>query len=389
MGKSLDFYAFACKIVIMERYQKKQIIKDLEKKMVFLAGPRQAGKTTLSKQIAKEFNSSLYLTYDRLADREMILKESWLPSVELLILDEIHKMPEWKNHLKGVYDTKSPNQKILVTGSARLEVFNSVGDSLAGRYFLQRLLPLSPFECYKMHVPYSIDRFLERGGFPEPFLTDEDADAKRWRLQYIDSLLNIDVLDFEAIHNLKTMRLIFELLRERVGSPISYSSIAVDVAVSPTTVKKYIQILEALYIVFRVTPFSNNIARSLLKEPKIYFFDNALVKGDSGGKFENFVATCLLKNVFAKVDTLGENYSLNYLLTKEKKEVDFAIIRDDQIQSMIEVKVSDDQISSGLRYFQEKYDIKGIQLVKVLKRERIEKEIEIRDANEYLKNLSL
>ena len=119
----------------MERYQKAAILRDLEKKMVLLAGPRQAGKTTLSKDIAKEFTSSMYLTYDRLEDSKIILGESWLPSVELIILDEIHKMPEWKNYLKGIYDTKHAHQQILVTGSARLEVFTQVGDSLAGRYF--------------------------------------------------------------------------------------------------------------------------------------------------------------------------------------------------------------------------------------------------------------
>lgn len=371
----------------MERYQKKLIKQDLEKKMVFLAGPRQAGKTTLAKQIATEFSSSLYLTYDRIADREIILKEAWLPSVELLIFDEIHKMPQWKNYLKGIYDTKAPNQKILVTGSARLEIFKHVGDSLAGRYFLHRLLPLSPAECYKVQVDYTIDRFLERGGFPEPFLTVDAVDANRWRLQYIDSLLNIDVLDFEAVHSLKTMRLIFELLRERVGSPISYTSIAEDVSASPTTVKKYIQILEALYIVFRVTPFSKNIARSLLKEPKIYFFDTALVNGTQGARYENFVATSLLKHVFAKVDALGENYSLCYLQTKEKKEVDFAIISEDLLQTIIEVKYSDDAVAPSLHYFYEKYHPHAIQLVKELKRERIDKNIEIRSCQSYLQAL--
>ncbi len=249
----------------MERYQKAAILRDLQKKMVLLAGPRQAGKTTLSKSIAQEFQSSVYLTYDRAEDRKIILAEGWLPSVELIILDEIHKMSKWKNYLKGVYDTKLPHQKVLVTGSARLEIFNKVGDSLAGRYFLHRLMPLSPAECSKVNVSYDLDRFLQRGGFPEPFLAENPVDADRWRLQYVDSLLRVDVLDFENIHNLNAIRLVFELLRAKVGSPISYQSISEDVAISPHTVKKYIQILEALYIVFRVTPFSNNIARSLLK----------------------------------------------------------------------------------------------------------------------------
>jgi predicted AAA+ superfamily ATPase len=371
----------------MNREQKEAIIRDLDKKMVFLAGPRQAGKTTLAKAIAQDFPSAIYLTYDRLEDRTIIQKEGWLPSTELIILDELHKMPEWKNYLKGVYDTKEPQQKILVTGSARLEVFNHVGDSLAGRYFLHRLLPLSPSECEKMRIPYSIDRFLERGGFPEPFLTSDVVDADRWRLQYIDSLLRIDVLDFENIQNLRALQLVFELLRKRVGSPISYSSIAQDVAISPNTVKKYIQVLETLYIVFRVTPFSHNIARSLLKEPKIYFFDTGLVKGDTGAKFENFVATCLLKQVLAKVDYKAQPYALHYLHTKEGQEVDFAVVNDEKMETILEVKVADQNIHAPLRYFHEKYQVPAYQIVKDLKRERIESGIELLQAASFLKKL--
>lgn len=389
MVKSLDFFPLNWRIVIMERAQKEFIVQDLNKKMVLLAGPRQAGKTTLAKDIALGFKSSLYLSYDRLADRKMIQEESWLSSVELLILDEIHKMEGWKNYLKGVFDTKPPHQRVLVTGSARLEIFNQVGDSLAGRFFLHRLLPLSPAECEKVKVPFTIDQFLERGGFPEPFLAETLIDANRWRLQYVDSLTRHDVLDFDNIHNLRAIQLVFTLLRQRVGSPISYSSIAQDVHIAPTTVKKYIEILEALYIVFRVTPFSNNIARSLIKEPKIYFFDTGLVDGNEGICFENFIAGCLLKHVYGKIDYLAENYALHYLQTKEKREVDFALVKDEKIEKIIEVKQSDPNPSSGLCYFHEKYHLPAIQIVKNLKREKLEGAIEIIEAKNFLKSLFL
>lgn len=373
----------------MKRAQKEAVLRDLSKKMVLLAGPRQAGKTTLAKSIAQEFKSSIYLNYDSTSDRKIMLEEGWLPSVELIILDEIHKMREWKNYLKGVYDTKLPHQKILVTGSARLEIFNKVGDSLAGRYFLHRLFPLSPAECEKVQYPYTLDHFLERSGFPEPFLAETSLDAERWRLQYVDSLLRVDVLDFENIQNLNAIRLVFELLRERVGSPISYSSIAQDVAISPNTVKKYIQILEALYVVFRVTPFSRKIARSLLKEPKIYFFDVGLVKGDPGIKFENFVASCLMKHTVANIDYQAKNYALKYLQTKERHEVDFALVKDQQIEKIIEVKHADVTIGTGLRYFHEKYQLPATQVVKELKKEQAIGGIEVVEGLGFLKNLYL
>lgn len=373
----------------MERYQKQAIENDLRKKMVLLAGPRQAGKTTLAKQIAQSYRSHAYLTYDRLEDRHIIKKEAWLPSIELLILDEIHKMPRWKNYLKGVYDTKPPHLKILVTGSARLETFNRVGDSLAGRYYLHRLLPLSPAECTKVGFPFTLDRFIERGGFPEPFLDEQLVEANRWRLQYVDSLLRTDVLDFENIRDLNAIRLVFDLLRDRVGSPVSYSSIAQDVNISPTTAKKYIEILEALFIVFRVTPFSRNISRSLLKEPKIYFFDVGLVKNDPGTRFENLVALCLYKNVLAKVDNLAENYTLHYLQTKEKKEVDFGLVKDGQINQIIEAKNADATIHPSLRYFHEKYGYRATQVVKELKREYVDNGIEVVDGLRFLSDLYL
>ncbi len=371
----------------MEREQKKAILRDLEKKMVLLAGPRQAGKTTLAKEIAKEFSSSVYLNYDSLEDRKMMKEKSWFPSTDLVILDELHKMPLWKNYLKGLYDTKPENQRILVTGSARLEIFTQVGDSLAGRFFLHRLFPLSLSECKKMGEKTNLDHFLERGSFPEPFFAENVTEANRWRLQYIDSLLRVDVLDFDNLHNVKNIRLVFELLRERVGSPISYTSIAEDVAISPNTVKKYIQILEVLYIIFRVYPHSKNIARSLLKEPKIYFFDNGIVKGDRGIQLENFVGFSLLKYVHGKIDYEAKEYSLKYLRTKERKEVDFALICDDKIEKIIEVKHANHSIGSGLLYFQEKYAIPSTQVVKELAQERREKGVEIVRAESFLSSL--
>lgn len=373
----------------MDRYQKQAILDDLQKKMVLLSGPRQAGKTTLAKIIAQEFKSFIYLTYDHLEDRKILLKEAWLPSVELIILDEIHKMPNWQSYLKGVFDAKLPHQKMLVTGSVHLEDFHQVNNPLAGRYFVHRLMPLSPTECDKVHVSYTLDHFLERGGFPEPFLAQSALEAERWRLQTINNLLREDVLEFENVHNLNAIRLVFELLREKVGSPISYTSIAEDVAISPNTVKKYIQIFEALYIVFRIAPFSRNIARSLLKEPKLYFFDTGLVKGDNGIKFENFVATCLLKHVLAKIDYRAENYELKYLRTKEQHEVDFVLVRDNCVEKMIEVKHANHSVSPTLHYFHEKYRFPTFQVVKELRREKVENGIEIVQGLNFLKSLEL
>lgn len=374
----------------MNRLQQSSIIKDLAKKMVFLVGPRQAGKTWLAKEIAKSFHHPVYLNYDRQEDRTIIHSEAWLEATDLLIIDELHKMPHWKQYIKGVFDTKPNHMAVLVTGSARLDTFKSTGESLAGRYFVHHLLPFSPAELFHTPSHQTIDRLLQRGGFPEPFLATTDQDADRWRMHYINGLIREDILDFEQIHDLRAMQLVINLLRSRVGSPISYATIAGDVGVSPTTVRKYIQILEALYIIFRVTPFSKNIARSLLKEPKIYFFDTGMVTNDVGKRFENMVATCLLKYVYERKDYAGQQVALRYIRTKEGKEVDFCIVQDTTIERMIETKYTNSTINATLHYFSKKYQLPAIQLVKETKREyTVNERITLRQAQSFLSELTI
>jgi len=371
----------------MERQQKQHIINDLKKKMVFITGPRQVGKTWLAKDIAQLFPKSVYLNYDSAGDRRIIKDEAWLEDTELLILDELHKMNGWKNYLKGVYDTKPADMMILVTGSARLEAFRQQGDSLAGRFFRHRLLPFSPAEAVHVHEPVTQELFFSRGGFPEPLLADNSIDADRWRMQYVDGLIRTDILDFERIHDFKAIQLILDLLRSRTGSPISFQSISEDVNVSPNTVKKYIQILESLFIIFKVTPYSKNIARSVLKTPKIYFYDTGMVKGDEGAIFENLVALCLLKHVYAQVDLEGKRSDLHYIRTKDGAEVDFCLVQDNSPELMIEVKRSNARPARALINFNKRYSIPADQIVLHLKQERMDNGIRICKGLKYLESL--
>ncbi|MCK5516684.1 MAG: ATP-binding protein, partial [Desulfobulbaceae bacterium] len=320
--------------------------------------------------------------------RDIIHKADWLPDTRLLILDELHKMDGWKNYLKGIYDTKPAYQQILVTGSARLDAFRQSGDSLAGRFFRHRLNPLSMAEITDA-TDTDLDVLLERGGFPEPFLAESVDDANRWRLQYIDGLIRTDILDFERIHDFRAIQLIFEMLRRRVGSPVSWSSLARDAGCAPNTIKRYVGILEALFIVFRVTPFHRNIGRSLLKEPKIYFYDTGLVVGDEGILLENLVAVSLLKHLNWVEDSKGIRCSLQTLRTKEKKEVDFVMVEDDAPKLIVEVKLSDSAISPSLHYFHNKYGMDATQLVKNISIERMVEGVALRRAASFLKELAI
>ncbi len=371
----------------MKRLLKNQILKDLDKKMVFLVGPRQVGKTWLSKEVAKEFSKSLYLNYDNPDDKEVIMNKNWFPNIELIIFDEIHKMEKWKNYIKGVYDTKPLNQKILVTGSARLDTFRKSGDALSGRFYSLRLLPVTYKEMQEVGENKELEEFTYSSGFPEPFLSHDKVEIDRWRNQYIDGLIRNDILDFENIRDLKAMNLLMEMLRNRVGSPLSFKSIAEDIGTSPVTIMKYVEILESLFIIFKVHPFSKKISRSIKKEPKIYFYDTGMVKGNIGLRVENLVAVSLLKDTYGKHDILGKNIHLNYIRDREKREIDFCISEDDSLVKLYEVKNSDDQPTKALRYFSKKYNIPAAQIVFNLKNEHINSGIEILDGLNFLRGL--
>lgn len=375
----------------MVRYLEDHIVRDLEKKMVMLTGPRQVGKTFLSKQVAERFKKVQYLNFDNEGDRSIINRSSWALDSDLLVLDEIHKKKNWKIYLKGIYDKKPESQSILVTGSARMETFRQSGESLAGRYFHYHLNPISVSELRGISAPYdALNTLMKLGGFPEPFLSGSEEEANRWRRQYHTDLIREDIPEFSRINEIRTMRLLVELLRKRVGSPLSYHSLAEDLQVSPNTVRRYIQILEALYIIFIVRPFHKNIARSIQKEPKLYFYDSGFVQGDDGITLENTAALCLLKHTQYLQDTRGEDIRLAYIRTKERKEVDFVFVRDETVRELIEIKMSDRKPSKSLLYFKSRLgNVKATQIVHNLTEPEYHRDVDIHieKAGEYLAGL--
>jgi predicted AAA+ superfamily ATPase len=384
----------------MKRYLDQQIANDLNKKLVILTGPRQVGKTTLSRQLLTDRDSFQYLNWDISGDRRILQEGSWSQQVPLLIFDEIHKMPNWKIWLKGIADnrlaqianTDSQAQKILITGSARMDTFRQSGESLAGRYFSWRLHPISVKELVDfggMNADQALDHLLIRGGFPEPCLAETDSDANRWRQQYFTDLIREDILEFSRIQEVNTMRLFVEMLRDRVGSPLSLASLARDLSVTQPTLKKYLDILEALFIVFVIHPWHSNVARSLLKAPKVYFYDNAFVRGGSGIQFENAVASMLQKQVHFQEDSQGVSSGLHYIRTKDDAEVDFAISEDQALTHLIECKLSDSSLSPALLRFSNQFqNAKAVQLVKNIRQEEQRGSIQIAKAAPWLSQLS-
>ena len=376
----------------MQRFIEAQVVADLRRKMVMLTGARQVGKTTLARALMPRFPESQYLNWDIPSDRAVLQRQSWNPRAGLLVLDEVHKMPSWKAWLKGVVDARSEGQALLVTGSARMDTFRQSGESLAGRYLALRMHPVSVREWCEQHGASPDDALslvLRRGGFPEPLLAENDEDAQRWRRQYATDLIREDVVEFSRLHEVNAMRMFFELLRERVGAPLSLASMARDLAVAPATLRRYLDVLQALYIVFTVQPWHHNIARALLQTPKVYFFDTGLVKGDDGVRFENAVAGMLLRHVHWQQDALGVDADLHYVRTKDGAEVDFCLSEQQALTHLIECKLADPQPHRALLRFAAHFpQARAVQLVRSLRQPEDWRGVQVQRAGEWLAGLA-
>ena len=334
----------------IRRYLLPQVRRDLTRKMVFVAGPRQVGKTTLARSLAR--GSAGYINWDIAEDRERILRGE-LPSGKLWVFDEIHKYRRWRNYLKGIYDGHPPGQRILVTGSARLDLYRFGGDSLQGRYHLLRLHPLSVAEL-GVKDKSGWMQLLSLGGFPEPFLSGSETEARRWSREYRTRLVREDITSLERIQDLGHLELMMLRLPGLVGSPLSINALREDLQVSHKSVTNWLSALERLYALFRLSPFGAPRIRAVKKEQKHYQLDWSLVPGE-GPRFENLVACHLLKWVHFEQDASGRDLDLRYFRDIDRREVDFVITERGRPVRLVECKWSDAEVDKGLRYLHARF----------------------------------
>lgn len=366
-------------------------------KMAFLVGPRQVGKTTLAEALLKERHSQdLYRNWDDLSFRKQVTRHPYQfiddyrvtgPTKPLVVLDEIHKFPRWKKYLKGLWDTRKKRIDVLVTGSGRLDVYQRGGDSLLGRYHQYRLHPLSVAEViHARDVPtiYNPEDTIQKwrassgkprkewanacgdllrwGGFPDPFLKQDERQLRLWHKERRQLLIREDLRDISHIQSLSHVEALAEMLVERAGGILSYNSLREDLQVALDSVRLWTDYLRRLYFVYLVRPYAKGIARAIRREPKVYLWDWSEV-ADKGERFENMIAGHLLKWVHFCQDWGHPALDLHYVRDKEKREVDFLITQEGKPWVLIEVKLSRENPSSSLHYFSEKLKVPHVMQV--------------------------
>ncbi len=389
--------------MLKQRYLTSHIVDDLNDKMVFVGGPRQVGKTTLCRNfIAASFGNHAYFNWDNRSDRKAIMAASWPGDAELLIFDELHKYRQWKGLIKGEYDKLKDRFKFLVTGSARLDLYRKGGDSLQGRYHYYRLHPFTLAEIEGIPYNHSIlgELLLKQdfhqdalntldsfGGFPEPVIMQSKRQLRRWHNEKLERMFREDILDVQSIRDVGNMKLLSDILPSKVGSLLSLNSLREDLEVSHRAVTHWMAILEAFYYHFRIYPYTTNKIRSLKKEPKLYLWDWSEVE-DEAARFENLIASHLLKFVHFIVDHEGYKAELHYLRDVDKREVDFLITINNKPWFAVEVKLNDTALSPGLLYFGNRLAIPYLyQVVKKDKTDTLEKGVRIISAGKFLAGL--
>ena len=389
--------------MLLHRYLTKNIQLDLSEKMVFIGGARQVGKTTLARKLlAPLFSEYSYYNWDSRNDRKKILHSEFPGAAELLIFDELHKYPKWKNWLKGEYDIHKERYKFLVTGSARLNIYRKGGDSLQGRYHYYTLHPLSLAEILNIkketkpfeELPISSSNhardldILERfGGFPEIFIKQNEQSLRRWHNEKTERLFREDIRDLESIRDIGNMQLLSDILPSKVGSLLSINSIREDLEVSHRAVTNWLSILEQFYYHFRIYPYQKKSIRSLKKDSKLYMFDWSEVR-DEAARFENMIASHLLKFTHYLKEYEGYRAALNYLRNVDKKEVDFIMSIDDKPWFCVEVKLHDTNPAPALFYFKDRLNIPfAYQVIKKQDVDILKKRVRVISADRFLASL--
>jgi len=377
-------------IQIYKRYLEKSIKDDLKSKMVFIGGPRQVGKTTFALTFLSDPTEKhpAYLNWDDINDRKALLKGELPPNEKCIILDEIHKFARWRNLIKGFYDKNRSEIEFIITGSARLDYYSKGGDSLQGRYHYHRLHPFSLMEINPNPTRGDLDTLIKFGGFPEPCLKGEKRFWRRWQKERIQRVIYEDIRDLENIKEISLLELLAEELPNRIGSPLSVKKLKELLQVAHETAERWLKIFERMYYCFRIAPYGPPRIRAVKKEQKLYLWDWSVIH-DSGPRFENFIASQLLKYCHFMEDTEGYRMELRFLRDTDKRETDFVVLKQGRPLFAVECKSGEKNVNPALFYFMERTPIPKFYQVHTGSKDYEKKGIRVLPAHKFCKELLL
>ena len=375
---------------IYERYIKNSVNEDLESKMVFVAGPRQVGKTTCALTFLSPPNEQhpAYLNWDDIQVRSAILRGELPPNENIVVLDEIHKFARWRNLIKGFYDTHKSNISFIITGSARLDYYSKGGDSLQGRYHYYRLHPFSIPEINRNATENDVAKLLKFGGFPEPLLRGEEKFWRRWQRERLQRVIYEDIRDLENVKEISLLELLAEELPNRVGAPLSVKNLKELLQVAHETVERWLKIFERMYYCYRIPPFGAPKIRAVKKEQKLYFWDWSIVP-DPGPRFENFIASHLLKYCNFIEDTEGFRMDLRFIRDTDKRAVDFVVLKQGRPIFAVECKSGEKNVNPALFYFKERTPIPKFYQVHEGRKDYVNNGVRVLPVQNFCKELNL
>lgn len=375
---------------IRTRYLSKSVKNDLKTQMVFIGGPRQVGKTTFALTFLPKPSEKhpAYLNWDDISVRSGLLRGELPGGERLIILDEIHKFAGWRGLVKGFFDTNRSEISFIITGSARLDYYKRGGDSLHGRYHYYRLHPFSMAEVNKKPTATDFNLLFKFGGFPEPCLRGEEKFWRRWQRERLQRVIYDDIRDLENVREISLLELLSGELPNRVGDPLSVKNLKELLQVAHETVDRWLEIFERMYYCFRISPYGPKKVRAVKKEQKLYLWDWSVIPED-GPKFENFIASHLLKYCHFVEDVEGFRMDLRFLRDMDKREIDFVVLRDEKPLFAVECKTGEKKINPALFYFMERTQIPQFYQVHTGKRDYNKKGVRVLPVHTFIRELSL
>lgn len=326
--------------MLIERFLTDRVLKAIEPgKVTILYGPRQVGKTTLLSQLSKELSEPyLQISGDQLKYREVLSSEDsqklkgLIGDSKILIIDEAQRVPNIGLNLKIIVDN-FPEVRVLVTGSASLDLAGKVSEPLTGRKKSFMLYPVSYQEIEKWQGRFETEQQLERwlvfGTYPEALTTEGRQQREDYLAELVSSYLYKDILDFGGVKKSDKIVDLLRLLAFQIGHEVAISELASNLALDRTTVEKYLNLLEQSFVIYKVSGFSRNLRKEIAKTNRYYFYDNGVrnalienfndirLRDDKGQLWENFLFMERLK----LNQNLGRRANYYFWRTYDQKEI--------------------------------------------------------------------